>query len=375
MKNKLIILISLSFALLLIAACSRYAIYPRLPAETRNCPLFGANPARTGEIQSTIKLPLKLEWVKQPASAIGNTILVVDSMLYFGTIDGRFYALDVVNGKKRKHKKLSVETTCAYGKKHLIIARRYRKKTLYSYNLATNKYDWKIDAGDIASEPLAVGDWIYVSSLYKHIDRYRFDTGAKTWTYKTRALLHSSPALEDSVLVVGSDDGTVYALEAETGKLIWEFQAGACIYATPVIKDGKVFIGAFDSYFYALDLHTGELAWKYKTGAKIYHKAAASGKRLIFGSNDYYVYCINAETGKLNWKFKAQSIISTSPAISNNKVFIGSTDRHYYCFDLNTGEELWKYKTKGRVRTSPVIWGDYVFGASENYYIYAFKAN
>lgn len=359
--------------LIIISTCQRYAIYPRPRVRIDNWPMFGANPARTGASQSTVQLPLKAEWVKHPSSALGNTIIVVDSMIYFVCLDGRVYAVEIATGVKKKQKKVSVESTCAFSNQHLIIARRYSRKTLYSFNLATNKYDWKIDAGDIATEPLIVGEWIYVASLYKQIDRYKFDTGSKSWTFKTEDLLHSSPALDDNILVVGSDDGAVYALDAETGKLVWKFQTGACIYATPLIKNGFVFIGSFDNYLYALNLHSGKLVWKFKTTAKIYHGGASVEDKLVFGSNDHHVYCLNTETGKLNWKFTAKSLISTSPVISNKKVFIGSTDHHYYCLDLDSGEELWKYKTKGRVRTTPVVWGDYLIGASENNYIYAFK--
>lgn len=373
LKSRIIFCLLCGCALLFISTCQKYTIYPRPPAETTNWSMFGANPGRTGISQSSIRLPLKEEWVKRPSTAIGNTIIVVDSIIYFGCMDGRIYAIDVATGLKKKLWKVSVEATCAYNKQHLLIARRYGKETLYSLNLATNKYDWRINASDIATEPLIVGEWIYVASLYKQIDRYSFDTGSKSWTFKTEELLHSSPALDDNILVVGSDDGTVYALNAETGKLVWKYKTGACIYATPVIKNGVVFIGSFDTYLYALDLYKGKLHWKFKTDGRIYHGGAIFDDHLIFGSNDYNVYCLNAETGKLNWKFAAQSIISTSPAISNKKVFIGSNDHHYYCLDLASGEELWKYKTKGRVRTTPVVWGDYLFGTSEDNYIYAFK--
>lgn len=360
--------------LLTVFSCATYKIYPRKPATTMNWQVFAANPARTGEVHSSIRLPLEKLWVKQPASAVGNALIAVDSMLYFGTIDGRIYAVEMNGGKKRLHKKLSIECTCAYGSERIIIARRYRKKTLYSLNLLTNKYDWQIDAGDIASEPLVTADWIYVASLYKHIDRYRLDTGAKTWRFNTEALLHSSPALCDSILVVGSDDGTVYALDAVTGKLVWKYRTGGCIYAAPVIANDMVYVGSFDNQMYAIDLRTGQLKWKFATGGKIYPSGAASADVIVFGSNDYHVYCLNALTGRLKWKAGAKSIITTSPAISNGIVFIGSADHHYYGFDLHSGEELWKFETKGRVRTSPIIWGDYLLGASENYYLYAFKS-
>jgi outer membrane protein assembly factor BamB len=51
---------------------------------------------------------------------------------------------------------------------------------------------------------------------------------------------------------VGSSDGRLYVLDLETGKKLSEFDAGSGITASPAIAGGRVVIGSQDGIIYAL---------------------------------------------------------------------------------------------------------------------------
>lgn len=354
--------------------CHRFVVRP-IPNQEQhnNWPQYRANPARTGNNDASISTPLELAWIFKPNSALENSLILTDSVLYFGTKDGYIYSLDIRNGKKIGRKKFHFASTCAYHNHHLLIARRYGRETLFNYDLSRGKYKWKIDAGDIQTEPLIHDDGVYIAALYKHIDRYELATGNKSWTFKTESQLHSTPALSRGILVAGSDAGIIYAIDSKTGNLKWTFQTEAAIYATPVIANGTVYLGSFDRHLYAIDLQEGTLQWKFATEAKIHHAAAIAGNRVLVSSNDYGLYCLNASNGTLFWKFSAKSVVSTAPTIARNMVFIGSIDKHYYAVALDSGNLLWKYETKGRIRTTPIVYNNHLFGASENHHLYAFR--
>jgi outer membrane protein assembly factor BamB len=42
-------------------------------------------------------------------------------------------------------------------------------------------------------------------------------TGAKLWSYSTRLVVDSSPAVANGVVYIGSEDDNLYALNASTG--------------------------------------------------------------------------------------------------------------------------------------------------------------
>ena len=343
-------------------------------ARHSNWNFLGGDPQRTHSVPNTVRPPLQNLWTHRASSAPGKALLVVDGVLYFATLDGRVAAVDVHTGKKLGGFKAPrvVEAGCAYDQSSLILASRYGKDTLSRYDLSTGDYLWKVPAGHIATEPLILGDAVYVTAIYNHADKYDLRDGRRLWSFRTEDQLHSSPALGPGVLVFGSDDGTVYALNPDNGELRWTFEAGGSVFATPTICGETVFLGALDSVFYALDLETGALKWRHKAERPIFQGAACNGRVVIWGTSGGTLFCLDAATGEEKWRFWASGSVSTPPLIAGDVVYFGSLDRLYYGLELASGKELWRFRTRGRVRTAPVVWGTYLFGASEDRYIYAF---
>jgi outer membrane protein assembly factor BamB len=360
---------------LILAGCSKIKIvhFASDPPIIKNWEMYGGNAARTNFYPGNISLPLKLKWRYDATSAIGKTMLAVDGILYFTTLDGRLYAVDIASGKKIGQKKINFDAAPACQDTNLILGLRYGDETLFKYNLKTAKYEWKIDAGDIASEPLVLDENIIITALYNHIDLYDAKNGTKIWQTKTPDHIHSSPAVKHDKIIFGCDDGFVYAVEKLTGSIIWKFKTSASIQATPVIGDSIVYVGSLDKKLYAISLGNGKLIWSFQAGGQLFEAAALHNEFVIFGSTDSKLYCLDRTSGKETWTYEAKSVISTSPLICQDKVFFGSLDNFYYALDLKTGNELWKYETKGRIRTNPVIWGNYLIGASENNYVYVFS--
>ena len=79
----------------------------------------------------------------------------------------------------------------------------------------------------------------------------------------TRAV--SQPLSAGGAVFVGSQDGTVYALDAQTGCMHWMFKAGAEIAGALVIDQDQVptlFFGDRFATVYALDARSGAILWK-----------------------------------------------------------------------------------------------------------------
>jgi len=340
-----------------------------------NWTLYGGDPSRVNYRAATLAPPLEHVWTYKATSAPGKTLTVANGLIYFVTLDGRLDIVKIETGEKFGRLKTAghFEATCAFYQNNLIIASRYGDKTLAAYDLEEGKYLWKINAGDIASEPLFTSEGVFVSALYNHIDKYNWESGERIWTFKSGGQHRSSPALSQNTLVVGCDDGTIYALNAEKGTLKWKVATGASVFATPIIQSENIFVGSSDSIFYSLNLENGEIVWEFQADRPIYEAAATDGEHVVFGASDGQFYCLDFESGEELWSFKAESVVSTAPLISGDVVFFGSLDRHYYCLDLRNGNKLWSFETKGRIRTSPVLWGKYIIGASENRFLYAFS--
>ena len=335
----------------------------------------GSNAQRTNSYQWKLYLPLQLAWDYTAASAVEKTIIAADSVIFFGTKDGRIEAVNIGTGERVGEKKMTHASTCALAGKNLIIARRFGDETLYHYDIRSNDFLWKVEAGDISTEPLVLEDAVVVSSLYNHVDLYELETGTRIWTFETDDQIRSSPAYAHNMVVFGCDDHHLYAVDKANGRLKWKYKTGAPVQSIPGInsKEKVVYIGSLDNHFYALKLETGEKLWDFSAGGKIFNGIAIDDGKVIFGSTDRHLYCLDEQNGDLLWKFSAGSVISTNPVIARDVVIFGSLDGHIYIVSLDSGELLWEYRTKGRIRTCPIVWGELLVCASEDNMVYVFE--
>src|SRR5207248_4389761 len=85
------------------------------------------------------------------------------------------------------------------------------------------------------------------------------------WKFPTGARVVSSPVIQDKIDYFGSDDGNVYAVDAESGQQIWKTATRDPVPCTPAIDHGTVYVGSYDRKFYALDAQSGAVKWKFAT--------------------------------------------------------------------------------------------------------------
>lgn len=157
-------------------------------------------------------------------------------------------------------------------------------------------------------------------------------------------------------------------------KLKWAFGfAGAsATYGQPTSSAGKLFIGSEDGTVYALDAATGCTWWTYKASATV--KTAVSirnrGSAVFFGDTNGNVYSLAAADGAVLWKAHPESHqaarITGSPLLVGSRLYVpissgeegASADPKYPCctfrgsvvaLDANSGKLIWKSYTIDRV--------------------------
>jgi outer membrane protein assembly factor BamB len=285
--------------------------------------------------------------------------VVSEGIVFFGSGDGRLYAVDSSRGREV-----------------------WRFKT----------------GGPVDSTPAVAGDRVFFAGGDRFVYAVDRRTGREVWRFALGEDLpfsggfdyhESSPAVEGDAVFVGGGDGSISCLAASTGRVLWRYQTGGRVRASPVISGGTVFIGSFDGVFYALDARSGRLHWKYATeGASldlakwgfdrrsINSSAAVAGGLVTFGSRDAHQYALEAKTGALRWRFAHPVAFDPnhaelawcegSPAISDGVTYVGSSDGHFVnAIELATGRELWRHATPSRILSSPAVAGGMLFVGGE----------
>ena len=207
------------------------------------------------------------------------------------------------------------------------------------------------------------------------------------WRFKTNGEIYASPVLYNNMLITGSCDSNLYALNNTDGSIVWKFKTGGAIRSSVAIDNNTIFFISSDGIFYALDAQSGTAKWKFKTAGEKFYDAwdyyqsspAVSKGIVYFGCGDNYVYALNAATGRVEWKYKTGGIVHASPTIADDAILIGSFDGFFYCINTD-GRLRWKFNTigehyfpVGEVQFHATVVDSTVFFCSRDYNVYALK--
>jgi outer membrane protein assembly factor BamB len=125
----------------------------------------------------------------------------------------------------------------------------------------------------------------------------------KKWEFTATGPITASLVLaDDGTLYVGSEDGFLYALDAE-GKLQWKFYAGPILAAPTVGSDGAIYVTNRRGRVFALN-STGTRRWQVDTyDGETYGKTGGA-----LGTSNFYaptrdgLCAIGLEDGTIRWK-------------------------------------------------------------------------
>src|SRR5205085_551221 len=84
-------------------------------------------------------------------------------------------------------------------------------------------------------------------------------TGKVAWKRALGAVF-SSPALAGARVLVGSDDGSLYAVDATAGTVAWTSKLGGKVRATPAVDAGRAVVGDFSGRVVCVSVEDGFVA-------------------------------------------------------------------------------------------------------------------
>lgn len=245
--------------------------------------------------------------------------------------------------------------------------------TCYALHQDTGEVTWQFTTASqpqgkgILSSPALHNGTIYFGAYDGNVYALDTESGNLRWKYTDADWIGSSPALAPdlNLLFIGLEfslwrkRGGIAALDMKTGKEVWKALHPMLTHGSPLYiqKENMVVIGSNDGVLYAYNAQTGSLLWTYATEGDIKTTPAYDPKRraILVASMDGKLYGISALNGNPVAVFEAGAGIYSIPLIHEDTVYISSLDKKLYALDLDTFEPRWVYETAGRIFSSPII--------------------
>jgi outer membrane protein assembly factor BamB len=232
---------------------------------------------------------------------------------------------------------------------------------VYSLDAKTGAPVWKYDDADwVGSSPALAPDigLLFIGlefGLFRKrggIVALRIETGEEVWRARTPELTHGSPLYiaKENLVVIGSNDGIIYAYDAKNGTEHWKFGGGEV--KSSFAYDAKrrlILFGSLNGHFYALNAQSGTPVFARETGAGIYSTPCLDDDVVYAASLDKKLYAIDLDTWKDKWVFETNGRIFASPIVIEESVWIGSNDGRLYEISRESGKAKGYFQTTERI--------------------------
>lgn len=286
-----------------------------------------------------------IKWSFQTDGKVYATPVIEDTIMYIGSVDSNFYAINIKTGEKIWSYQTSnqIRTTVAIYDSILCFA-----------------------AGEKLIGLSKSGNFLWDFMLCSDA----FSNSHDDWDD-----FNSSPLLVDTVAYIGSEYGLFFGVNVKTGDTIFHYQTPAAthtIETTPVYSEGKVYFGDWDGIFYCVDVETADLVWSYDTKVDgtfawvnaIQTRSVIYEDQVLFSGRCSRLYSLNLETGSRKWMtIDAGGVwILGGLVLEDTIVYAGSSNQ--FClqaFNVKTGAYIWRVPVDYRVYGTPFIGEDYYF--------------
>lgn len=305
-----------------------------------------AHPSLLSKSQTNV-----VTWTFQTRGVIYSTPLIDNGVVYIGSLDSCFYAINAATGTELWH----------YKAQDQIFSNPIKKDSILCFESGNALYGLNLSGALL---------WKFV--MYEGAFLNMHDE----WDY-----FHSSPSLVGETVYNGTEKGLVFGVNIRNGSKVFQCQtptADHTIETTPAVYDNKIYFGDWNGVFYVYDLASGSLVWQHDTKVDRPHSGWVNAivtdpiifnDAVYFGGRNCNMYCLDAKTGTTRWIYQDPNDmwLLGGPALVDSVLYLGSSMQNVVrAFNALTGSLKWERNVEYRVNDKPLIDGDYVFAGTEH---------
>lgn len=282
----------------------------------------------------------------------------------------------------------------AYGK----VFSASRAGDAVAYDVETGKQVWQIDLSNIDGKrgffdarqsallnggPIAGSKKVFYGSENGILYALDAETGKLLWQANVQGEIVAAPAYDNNVVVVNTVSGILKAFDANNGETLWQVDQDVPPLtlrgiSAPAIAPGAVIVGTSTGMLNVYLIEKGQPAWSAEVGeptgsTELERVIDVDSKPIIFGDRVYAIsargnlVAIDIRSGRVVWQRQYSSYRQLS--IDGNTIYLTDVKGHVYAVERVNGLEKWsQIALTNRQVTGPAVLDDYiVVGDFEGY--------
>ncbi len=211
-------------------------------------------------------------------------------------------------------------------------------------------------AADAVFTPAVTADRVVAAAADGTVTVLQAETGNEVWRTRLPTRLSGGVAADGRLVVVGSPEGEVLALD-DGGRTLWRARVSSEVLAPPVVTGELVIVRSADSRIFAFDARDGRRRWLYQRAApplsvRSPAGAVVRGGFVFAGFSGGKLVALALNNGGLRWEGTVSLPKGTTelervtdviglPWVGEREACAVAFQGRVACFDLGNGTQLW----------------------------------
>lgn len=217
--------------------------------------------------------------------------------------------------------------------------------------------------------PVWDGSAVYAADRKGIVKALELESGKEIWSVdlskrtgflsaNLSALLSGGLTVSGNHIYIGTERGTVIALNKEDGSVVWDVEVAGEALSRPVANDGLVIVHTSNGMLQALDENSGEIKWTVNMDTPSLSLRGESAPSIAYGAaivggDNGRVSAVLLSQGQLIWQQRISQVTSSTeigrlddvdmtPIIDDGTIYAIAYNGTLAALDMRSGQIKWK---------------------------------
>jgi len=208
------------------------------------------------------------------------------------------------------------------------------------------------------STPIIAKNMMIVGTADEYLHAIQLSDGSTGWSTKIEGVIYPGavPVVSDTHVFAATTRGRVYNISLK-GVKKWQLDIDGGIYSTPVKSGRMLFVVSQEGIFYGIDVTLKIIVVKKEVGRVFGAALVTKNSGIVIAGYDGTVMKYNYLDDEIAWTYNTGNHILLDIISDGSSYYVCDTDGVMYKLS-GSGELLWKNDLGNRVEHKPVLDGD-----------------